>query len=548
MADVTGLPGVFEQIRLVAGVRYLILKNALRKKNNVWDLIGMIWVGIVSAGIVIGLSFAFFFGGYQFLSTNRAGWLALLFWGIFVWWQAFPIFVAGFGSNFEFGALLRFPLSRRAFYLLGLGYGLSDFAAISSICWTLCMLAGAATARLGIVPSMALVCLLFVVINLTCERLIGSWIEKVLAKRRMRELFVVLFILSMVSLNFLNPIIQHWAHGARPRFLQIIPYLRWLPGSLAGNAVRDAANADLRGFFLGIAGLLAWAVISSAFLWQRFAAQYAGEVISESAAPAAVKKRIRTQVETAERPGLFSPQVTAIVTKEFHYMTRNGFAFLQLLLPPIMVVFFSMQFGPGSVLKQHSLKPGTLFPAILAYLILILISPAYNSFAYEGKGIQTYYMAPLHFRDVLMGKNLFLVLVVAFELALSLALLTWRVGWPGTPMFVTTIMAAAFAVLGQLAIANWSSISFPKKIEIGKMKGQRNSGVAVWTSFGVQIVVMGICTLILFVGRWTESPWLPSVAFIALTAAAMGGYVASLNALDGLALKKREVLIETLTR
>lgn len=189
-----------------------------------------------------------------------------------------------------------------------------------------------------------------------------------------------------------------------------------------------------------------------------------------------------------------------------------------------------------------------MFPAILAYLILILISPAYNSFAYEGKGIQTYYMAPLHFRDVLMGKNLFLVLVVAFELALSLALLTWRVGWPGTPMFVTTIMAAAFAVLGQLAIANWSSISFPKKIEIGKMKGQRNSGVAVWTSFGVQIVVMGICTLILFVGRWTESPWLPSVAFIALTAAAMGGYVASLNALDGLALKKREVLIETLTR
>ena len=48
MADVARLPGVFEQIRLVAGVRWLILKNGLRKKNNVWDLIGMIWVGIVS--------------------------------------------------------------------------------------------------------------------------------------------------------------------------------------------------------------------------------------------------------------------------------------------------------------------------------------------------------------------------------------------------------------------------------------------------------------------------------------------------------------------
>jgi len=328
----------------------------------------------------------------------------------------------------------------------------------------------------------------------------------------------------------------------------ITPYLSWLPGSLAGSAVGAAVRANLRGYSLAMAGLLVWTVVSSALLWRRFAAQYGGEEISESPTPAVTKKRERRQIVSVERPGLISPQVAAMVAKEFRYLTRNGFAFLTLLLPPIMVFFFTFQFGPGSVLKEHSLKPGLFFPGMMAYLILILLSPAYNSFAFEGKGIQTYFMAPVRFRDVLLGKNLFLVCLVGFELALSLALLTWRIGWPGAPMFAATIMAGTFAVLGQLAIANWSSLSFPKKMEIGKMKGQRNSGVAVWTAFGVQIILGGICALVLFAGQWTGNPWLPSMAFAGLTTAALGGYTASLNALDGLAQEKRELLIEALTR
>jgi ABC-2 type transport system permease protein len=548
MADVTRLPGVFEQIRLVGQVRWLILKHGLRRKNNVWDLIGMIWVGFFSAVLVLCLAGLFYFGGYEFVKTDRTGWLALMFWGIFLWWQVFPIFVAGFGSNFEFTTLLRFPLSLRAFYLLGLGYGLSDFAALSSIIWIICMLIGAAVGRISVLPAIALVSLFFIVINVTLERLMGSWLEKLLSKRKSRELFIALFVMCMVSLNFINPAIQRYGQGAKPKFLELVPYLSWLPGSLAGNAVGAAVKADLSSYSLNIAGLLVWAVIVSIFLWQRFATQYAGEIVSDSVAPSVAKKRVKARVDGVERPGLLSPQVAAMVVKEFHYMTRNGFAFLQLLIPPVMVIFFALQFGPGSVLKKHALKPDMFFPAILAYLILILLSPAYNSFAFESKGIQMYFMAPVRFRDVLLGKNLFLAGLVTFELSLCLALLTWRVGWPGTPAFVSTILAGAFGVLGQLAIANWSSLSFPKKMELGKMKGQRNSGVAVWTAFGVQIVMMGICTLMLFVGRWMEKPWLPAIAFAGLTGAAASGYVASLSAMNGLAEQKKEVLIETLTR
>src|SRR5215472_826362 len=159
------MPGVVEQIRLVAGLRWQILKNSLRRKNSRWDLIGMVWVALFAGLIVVGLSVAFYAGGYEFIAKGHAGWIALLYWAIFVWWQVFPMFVAGFGSNFEFATLLRFPLSLRAFYLLGLGYGFSDFAAISSIFWVLSMLVGAARAQLGIAPIMLLVSALFVLVN-----------------------------------------------------------------------------------------------------------------------------------------------------------------------------------------------------------------------------------------------------------------------------------------------------------------------------------------------------------------------------------------------
>jgi len=550
VADVIQMPGVTEQLKLIAGLRWNMLKNNLQRKNNRWDLIGMILAAAGSAVVVVGLCVAFYAGAYFFLTTGRASWMPLLYWTIFLWWQVIPILVAGFGANFEFRNLLRFPLSLRAFYILGLGYGFADFAAVSSLCWIASMLVAAAVGRVQLLPVMMVASLLFVLVNVTLERLIGSWLEKIFAKRRARELLVGLFVLSMVSMNFLNLAMQHWGgRGSRPRILHLVAYFSWLPGSLAGNAVAAASDADTQSLVLTVGGLLVWLGAASGLLWIRYRAQYLGEELSESAAPSAGKRGPRRRSVSLGLPGFLSPPVAGVMRKEFHYLTRNGFSFLALIIPPIMVIFFTMEFaGNNSQIREHGLPPQFFFPAAMAYLILILLSPAYNSFAFEGHGIQSYFMAPVRMRDVLVGKNLFLVSVVAIELVISLGVLVWRIGFPGLPLFLSTITAAAFAVMGQLAIANWSALSFPKKMEIGKMKGQRNSGVAVWTAFGVQILIGGIATVVLLAGRWSGNPWLPVAVFAGLTAAALGGYVASLDPLSVLAERKKELLIETLCR
>ena len=543
-------PGLTRQIQLVAALRWRILRNNLRRKNNRLDLLGLIASGVFGALLVAGLSIALYFGAYTFLSTGRAGCMALFFWAIFVWWQVFPVFVAGFGASFEFRTLLRFPLSLSAFYLIGLAYGLADFSAIAALCWLLAMTIGAAVASPGVLLAMLLLSTLFVLMNVTLERLIGSWLERLLARRRSREIFFAIFVLLMVSVQFISPMLNRYGDAARPWVERLLPYLAPFPPSLAGRAIAGAALHHFGDVLLGAAGVSLYLLLFGGLLWLRFASQYAGEELSETAAPARVVARpTATAPGQADTLSLLSPQIAAVVRKEFRYLTRNGFAFLTLLLPPVLVLLFSSQIstvrhtGPAG-----KLSPDLFFPGMMAYLILILMAPAYNCFAYEGRGIQSYFMAPLRFRNVFLGKNLMLTIVLTLEILLSMAVLAFRVGLPSPPRFVATLAAIVFTVVGQFVIANWSSLTFPRKLVFGQMRGQRQSGMAVLIAFGAQILLGGMSTLILFAGRWTGNPWLPAEIFAFLAVAAVAGYFASLDALTELAEQNKETLIEALCR
>jgi ABC-2 type transport system permease protein len=278
-------------------------------------------------------------------------------------------------------------------------------------------------------------------------------------------------------------------------------------------------------------------------LWLRFAAQYRGEELSETPAPlVATSKSKRAQLHR-DALDFLSPQVSAVVRKEFRYLFRNGFAALLLFLPPLLVFVLITQ---ARLARSSSISPESFFPGLMAYLILILMAPAYNSFAYEGRGIQTYFTAPLRFREILLGKNFVQVSLVTTELFLCIAAFAYRVGLPSTPVFVATLCAIVFTVAGQLSIANWSSLSFPRKLAFGQIHGQRQSGMAVLVAFGAQILLFAVGGVVLMLGKWTGDPWLPAKAFALLSLAAAGGYVASLDAVTNLAEKRKDRLLEAL--
>ena len=549
MADVTASQSVFAQVKLIAGLRWRILRNSMRRKSSRLDLIGLIVSAVFASIFVVGLCGAFFAGGYEFFSRGREAWIALLFWAIFLIWQLFPFFVAGFGASLEFRTMLRFPLRLSAFYIIGLAYGLADFSAIACTLWLLALTAGAATARPSILPVMLVASLIFLLMNVTIERLLGSWLERLLARRRTRELFLGLFVLSMISLQFVAPFVERHGKTLRPIVERLIPYFAFLPPSLAGRGVAGAAQHDVVAALVGFAGLIAYLLFFSVFLWLRFASQYCGEELSETAAPQRVAKRSAVEfADASDALTALPPSVAAVVRKEFRYLLRNGFSFITLLIPPLMVLFFTTRFSDQRHVNRPNLTPEMFFPGMMAYLVLILLAPAYNAFAYESRGIQTYFTAPVRFRDILLGKNLLLISVLFLELAVSIAVFAFRVGLPSLPRFLATLAAVVFVTVGQLAIANWSSLSFPRKLEFGQMRNQRQSGMAVLLVFGVQITLAALSTFIFLAGKWTGNVWLPLEAFSFLAAAAIAGYVASLDPLSRLAETKRETLIEALCR
>ena len=551
MADVTRLPGLFEQIRLVAGLRWRILRNNLKNKNRVWDLIGVILASIGGAGLVLFIAVWVYVGTAAFLRGHHEAKLGLLFWGIFLLWQVLPIFVAGFSPAFSFRSLLRFPMKFPAFYLIGIAYGLADSAAIASIVWLLAMLVATAVTKASLLPVMMLAAILFVALNVALERLIGSWVEKLLSKRRSREVFLALFVMLMVSLQFLGPAIQKFGKSALPVATTVMRYAQVLPGSLAGKLVAGTATGDLSGAAVGAAGLAGYMLLFSGLLWSRFKTQYRGEELSETIAPARAAKRAAASERETGGPdlGILPPTIAAVITKEFRYLFRNGFVSMALLFPPMIVLLFSMQFGGSHpTALKHGVNPGLFFPGMMAYLTLMLMAPSYNNFAYEGRGMQTYFMVPVKFRDILMAKNFVTVAVMTGEISVCVALLKWRVGLPELPTFLATIGALVFAVAGQLTIANWSSLTFPKKMEFGKMQGNRQSGMAVLVAFGAQLLFGVTCGVVLFAGRVASNPWLPLYVFAVLAAAAVGGYVAALDPLTTLAETKKESLLETLTK
>ena len=550
MANLSERAGLIEQIRVVSWLRWRILRNNMRNKNRLLDLLGLIFSGLFSAIFVAGITVALFVGTGRLLENGREQFLGLLFLGLLLWWQLFPILLAGFAPQFAFRSLLRFPLRMSAFYLIGLAYGLLDSAAIAALVWMLAMIAATAVAQPALAPVMLVVCVLFAGLNITMERLLGAWVEKLMAKRRSRELFFSLFILSMVSLQFLNPLMQRYGRALVPVARRWLPYLWLLPSSFAGDAVARAVEHQWGHAALKFAGLAGYVVLFTALLWLRYSSLYSGEELGETAAPARVEKRAATALpERKERLAFLPPQVGAIFRKELLYLKRNTFLFFGLVFPPMMLLFFSVQFtGAHPTTFKKGISPDVFFPGMMAYLVLILIAPSYNCFAYEGRGVQSYFTSPVRFREVLMAKNLTTVVILSSEIAFCIGLVGWRVGFPEAPVLFATLAAMVFSIVGQLTIANWSSLSFPRKIVFGKMQGQRNSGMSVFILLGVQLAFGGASALILFSGRLTGNAWLPAEIFSLLAAVSLAGYFPALNAFTDLAERKKEILIDALCR
>ena len=239
------IPG---QIPAIAQLRWRMFMNGLRSRRGKMELFSRILItGAFAIGGLVGFAAAVGFS-FFFVSQNKSEYLAILLWPILFFWQFFPVMATAFTNNPDSSELLRFPLTYRAYFLIRLAYGFFDPASALGTVFVVGVLLGVTIARPLLFPWALIVLLTFAVFNLVLMQMVFAWLERWLAQRRTREIFGVLFILTMLSFQLIGPAMQHLGNGPHPQFRRAFEVgtrtQAALPPGLAADAIAEGAHGN----------------------------------------------------------------------------------------------------------------------------------------------------------------------------------------------------------------------------------------------------------------------------------------------------------------
>lgn len=535
---------------IIAELRWNLLRNSLRtirgRLEAVSRAFATITMTMLSIGGAIGLSIA----SYLTVEDHRSSYLALIFWGIFIFWQMYPVLGSAFSTPFEFGNLMRFPMRFSSFYLINLAFGLLDPVSLVCILWLFGVFVGLVLADASLLPWAFLSLFSFGVVNVLLSRAVYVWLERWLAKRRTREALGLLFVFMMICFQFIGPLATRWQReNAVPlgRYASVFHVANYLPPGLAKMVLIDARRGDQMFSILSLAALAVYAIGIAALLGVRLHAQFIGENLSEALAPAPAGHQ--EKVRAAWDLSLLPAPVAAIFEKEMRYLFRSAPIIFTFVMPLFLLAMFRIVPSHGKHDSSFLVNaPDWAFPIGAGYALLILANIVYNSFGADGPGLQFILTAPVRLRDVLLAKNL--AHAAVFILVTSGVLIATIVLYRPPSLAVTfgTVMALLFALPLNLAAGNMMSIYSPKKYDFGAFNRQRSTGTTAFVSMGVEAVVVGIAAAVFFLTRFLERVWLAGIIFLPLAAVAFVVYWVVLNLAARRALARREILIAEICR
>jgi len=557
MAGMNAIPGTREQIGLVARLRWQLFSNSMRTLQGRLEAVSTVFIALAMSGLVFGGGILLGIATFALVNRGAWQWIAGLLWIVFLFWQLYPLFAASVGVQFDFANLLRFPLRFGSFIALSLIYGLFDPGAVTALFWLFCMWVGLGIARPGMLLWGLTVLLVFAALNLLLARMLLAWTEKWLARRRTREVLAVVFILMMLSIQFIGPAINHFQnHHAQVRtnwVVMLLPVARLLPPGIAAQSLTYALADN---FALAPRWLLLLALYVAAFFFllrARLVAQYCGENLSE--ARAAVPRRAMAPRATGKTPAssweipLVSGTAGAIFQKEVRYALRSGPMLLNLVIPVILVVFFGITaHQQGRHADFFSRSPDMMFPIAIAYTFLIQMNMVFNSFAYEGGGVQFLLFSPVRFRDVMAGKNLFQGVAAVIEALAVWAAVAWLFSPPPAVIVTATFAGLLYATLANFAVGNILSVCFPRKLDFGAFRRKKLAGVTMLIGMATQGILIGMGAGVFLLAKHFDRMGLVMPIFLVFAAVAGAGYLFSLTKIDRLALNRRETLTSELCR
>ncbi len=375
----------------------------------------------------------------------------------FLYWQLVPLVLVSSGASMDLKRLLVYPIPPARLFdlevLLRLSTGLE----------VLVVLAGATVGLLRnpLIPAWApLAFVPFIVLNLFLAAGLRNLLARMLARKRVRELVVLLLVLAAAAPQLL---VLSGATGRLRGMLDAIPFdgslFQLLPWTAAARLAQGHGSA---GAWLV---LLGWTAVAWRFgRWQFFRGlRFDAEAARSTAGRPAPASGWRERLYRA--PSVLLPDpLGAIVEKEIRFLSRAprfrlvflmGFTFGLVIWLPLAL----QERGSGSALSTNYLT----FVSVYALLLLGEVT-FWNSLGFDRSAAQFWYLAPVKFSTILVGKNIAAALVVFVEIT-AVALVCSLLGMPVS----SAKLAEAYSVtltltVYLLAVGNLGSTHYPRPV------------------------------------------------------------------------------------
>jgi ABC-2 type transport system permease protein len=562
------------QYAALARLRWRMFGNGMRSNKGMLELGARTFSYVVYAVLGLGLGAGSGAATYFLVSDNQWRFIPILFWVLAFFWQMIPIMLASFQEQFDLGILLRFPVSFGSYALLYLVFGLLD---ISTILGGLCCAGiwfGMAFARPDLLLWTTLALAVFAAFNILLVRAVFAWIERWLAQRRTREILGAVFMVGLLSTQFLNPALyqkRHSGRGSHDQDLQQMqemkskygPWLKtanavqmWLPPGLAAQALQQtvkqqpAAGLGALGV-LGLYGLFAGGVLAV-----RLKAEYKGENLG--VAPARVKAasgRTRAAAGVAGKDFATpaggqmlggSGPIAAIIEKDIRALMRTLPLLYAMGGPLVMVLVFA------TIFRRNGGMPGTGFPLALpvcmVYAQLGFTSVFYNSLGAEGAGIQVYFLSPTPFRTVMLAKNLLHAFLFGMVALVAVVMTILRLGVPDLAVVAATVAWLLFSLPCNLTAGNLFSLKMPYRVNPGRITRQRGSQANALLSLLAQLCVLAVGAAVFALGWFLDRMWMAAPVFLILAVGAVFVWKRVMDDVDAIAYERRDALIATLMK
>jgi ABC-2 type transport system permease protein len=436
---------------IAAILRAQLLSMRMGRRGRVLGLIASLaWYGI---WVVIAC--ATYLGVARASGQQLTRWLPLGALGICAYWQVMPILSASMGSALDMRKLMAYPVPHRTLFKVEVLLRLTTGAEMVMV--LLGSMAGlfrnpSASGWLAL-PALVI----YIAFNLLLASGTRSLLERLLSKRKVRELLVFLIFMVWMVPRFL------FATGRSPQlpeeWLRLLDTAAW-PWTAAAWAALGRSE------FGALLSLGVWTLAAAWFGRTQFERNLRFDATAAQATPlrngtgpwqAAVEAFYRFPARWLRDP------VAAIVEKELRSLSRTpryrmvfvmGFSFgLMVWLPMIL----GNRTNRNSALSHHFLT------VVCVYALTLLGQVSFwNCFGFDRSAALIFFAAPQPLNKVLAGKNLAALVFIYMEVFILAGVTTLFGVNFGIPQLLETLLVIGVCSLYMLALGNISSVQYPR--------------------------------------------------------------------------------------